>query len=84
MSLPWGGLRAFSQTEPQKAGIGDRIVAGPWDLRLFRRRKSFMFHERNRMYFELAVLPPPKKIVHLITTMSLSNWDSTMYGELDE
>lgn len=35
MSLLQDGLRAFSQSEPQKAGIGDRIVAGPWDLRFF-------------------------------------------------
>jgi hypothetical protein len=26
-------LREFSQLELQNAGRGDRIVAGPWDLR---------------------------------------------------
>jgi len=44
MSLLQDGLRVFSQSELQKAGIGDRIVAGPWDLRFFfRRRKSSCF-----------------------------------------
>jgi len=43
VSLLQDGLRAFSQSEPQKAGIGDRIVAGPWDIRFFRRRKSSCF-----------------------------------------